>query len=363
MSDSLPPAVFETWLRSRGVSEVVPVGGGLSGAIVYRAAGDRAQRWAVRGWPPSVSGERVSEVHRVMRLARQAGCRWTPAVELAVVSGATRSWTIAAGRVWDCCEWMPGRPPGAHDDPAAVLRQTAAAVAQFHAAVSSLAPPPATAPPPIPVAAVKSRLQRLAELGPLLDPLLASRTFLSPLQGTASATQRALDCLRQVWASQRLRALRLLEPWTGIAFKQQYVFRDIHLGNVLFHEGRLSGIVDYDAVRIDSPATDLARLIGSVRLVLPPEAWDHSEETLWGEMLSVYREVGEFSTQEEQLSRVLAEVSPLISLANWLVWVVVERRSFPGPAAGVDERIEGWTRIMRHQFAVNLRNSAGFETR
>lgn len=343
--------------------------------MIYRATGEGAQQWAVRGWPPTVSGERVSEVHRAMRLARQNGCRWTPTVEPPevappeiaqrrerAVSGELRSWIIADGRVWDCCEWMPGRPPNAEDDLAGVLRQIATAVAEFHAAVSSLGPHPALVSPR-PVAAVSSRLQRIAELGPLLEPLLAFGADSTRLLTASSATQRAMDCLRQAWATQRLRAVRLLEPWGQIAFRQQYVFRDIHLGNTLFHEGRLSGIVDYDAVRIDSPATDLARLIGSVRWVMRPEEWDRSEEDLWAAMLGAYRAIGAFSAEEERLARVLAEVSPLIILANWVVWVVGEERSFPGPAARIDERIAGWTHIIRHQLAAALRNSGGFETR
>ncbi|WP_164102019.1 phosphotransferase [Candidatus Laterigemmans baculatus] len=402
--DSLPAPVFDAWLRSRGVTGAARIGGGLSGADIYRARRGTAAlsplaeplpQWAVRGWPPAVSAERVAEVHRVMRQARRLGCQWTPAVEpldaaaSAAVAGAEepRTWLVAAGRVWDCCQWMPGQPwsfsevAGA-EELVEVLRQIAAAVAQFHAAVRPLSEPVPMGPISselLPsrslagglvrgaVPAVAARLQRLQELERLLEPLLGPgvdpRAVSHRLFVPGSPLERARECLRQAWGAERQRAVRLLRPWERVVIRQQYVFRDIHLGNVLLNEKRLSGIVDYDAVRIDTPATDLARLVSSVRLALPPDEWPRCEERLWSEMLAAYRAAGEFSAEEEQLARVLAEVSPLISLANWLVWVAVEGRSFAGPAEAVTARLEGWMRIMRQQMAAGLGNSTGIETR
>lgn len=369
MVGTLPSIVFDAWLRPRGVGRVAPVGGGLSGALVFHAVadgagageGDAGGEWAVRGWPHSSSLQRVAEVHCVVGLARQAGCQVVPKIEPSnqfAFGGERSTQVVTEGRVWECCEWKPGRPPEAGDDLVGVLGEAAAGVASFHRAVAGLAAHRG------PVPAVLDRLQRLAYLDPILRSMTLRPRLLSPSPHLPSdssprhgdswtAVERALDCLRHVWSDQRQRAVRLLEPWARRPLRQQYVLRDIHLENALFVDRRLSGIVDYDAVRIDSPAIDLARLVGSAVLLWPsvPSATSAAMPwaTLWAETLASYRAVWPLSAEEEQLARLLAEVSPPIVLANWVVWVVHEGRTFPGPATAVDRRIEGWTRMVRQQ--------------
>lgn len=326
-------------------------------AIADQADGGEANRdWAVRGWPEGVSSERVAQVHRITQVALQAGCQVVPAIEpldSPAAIGEPATHVVAEGRVWECCQWMPGQSPRAGDDLVAVLREAATGVARFHRAIATLGETHG------PVPAVHARLHRLLQLNPVLrETILRSRLPFSSAsvvdrQGHSPAVQHAVECLREVWDRRRERAVRLLEAWATRPLRQQYVLRDIHLENTLFIGDRLSGIIDYDAIRIDSPATDLARLVGSTALLprppelprLAPLPWPE----LWSETLAAYRAVCPFSTEEEQLARVLAEVNPLVVLANWVVWVVREGRAFPGSDAAVSRRIEGWTHLLREQ--------------
>lgn len=368
MAETLPPTVFDAWLRSRGVRRVTPIAGGLSGAVVFHAVADDARgagreevgetggAWAVRGWPEGVSSERVAEVHRIVQVALRAGCRLVPAIEpvdFFTASGPRPTHLVAEGRVWECCQWMAGRAPHGGDDLLAVLTEAATGVAHFHRAVASLGESH------VPVPAVQTRLQRLAQLDAtfrdtkLRTALPRSSASVAGQGDSLASLQLAVECLRENWASHRRRAAMLLEPWATRPLRQQFVLRDIHLENALFVDGRMSGIVDFDAIRVDSPATDLARLVGSAALLPQPASEPRPAALpwleLWSAALAAYRAVGAFSTEEEQLARVLAEVNPLVVVANWVVWVLYEGRVFPGPDAAIARRIDVWTRLLREQ--------------
>lgn len=367
MGETLPTTVFDALLRSRGVRQVTPVAGGLSGALIFRAIADPPDlgaaggEWVVRGWPEGVSSQRVAEVHRVVQRARREGCRTIPGIEPLEPAGAGGEMStqmVAEGRVWECCQWMPGRPPQSADDLPGILREAAVGVACFHRAVAGLGETLG------PVPAVHARLQRLAQIDRIVSGTRLRPRLLFGSPSLDPAVERAVECLDEVWSGQRQRAERLLQPWAACPLPQQYVLRDIHLENALFVEGRLSGIVDCDAIRIDSPATDLARLVGSSALLPRPPERQHAVPlpTLWSEALAGYRSVRPFSEQEELLARVLADASPLVMLANWVVWLAYEGRSFPGSAAAVEKRVEGWTRVVREQFGMDP-SASNFETR
>ncbi|MEZ6092443.1 MAG: phosphotransferase [Pirellulaceae bacterium] len=102
-----------------------------------------------------------------------------------------------------------------------------------------------------------------------------------------------------------------------------WVLRDIHLEHILFdstqNHRRVSGIIDYDAVRVDTPAADLARFISSCGEV--PSSWVV-------DAVRVYRESCRFCKHSESLIPLLMTSTSLIACANWTQWLCLEGRVF-----------------------------------
>jgi len=128
---------------------------------------------------------------------------------------------------WSICRWLPGVPGlEATIDPAT-------AAADLGAFVAALAQP---APPDAP-------------LSPIRGVPLAARVeaFEDHLAVVAASTDT--EAVRAAWN----RALGAA-PWSG---SPRWLHGDLHPGNVLVHEGRLSGVIDFVDINGGDPATDL----------------------------------------------------------------------------------------------------------
>ena len=254
---------------SATVLESVPPG--MSGGRVYRCVHPSGARFAVKRWPAGTSPERVAEAHRVMRFAREAGCGIVPAVPAVGVSGPVFH---EGDEVWDVVEWMPGQPLAADAAPEAV-GSGAAAIAQFHRGVR-----PLVERVEIPLA-VRSRQERLHRLRDLI-PVLLSRP--APTESSLDAFARRRDgsadprvepdrsllaktlvegreLLRDSWDDVSVRIGTVFSPARDLPRRVQTVLRDVHREHLLFVDHSVSGLIDFDAVRVDTPATDLARWV------------------------------------------------------------------------------------------------------
>ena len=329
---------------------------GMSGAHLFRCATAGGDCWAVKRWPAGTCRERVTELHRVIRFAAGHG---GPPLPLPLgPAGATA--VTHDGYVWDVCRWLPGKPSGPDADDS-LIAAGAAAIARFHRAVRPLDRLHRPAP------AVAERLRRIERLASspersVLDgavPSATSRRYSGPRAGTAGwlasamrdagfarAWGNALRILGEQGRAALERSRRRLAAESDRPVPLQWVLRDVHRGHVLFfRSGNVSGILDFDAMRVDTPATDLARWVsgfltgasGSDRTAGESAgcgAFDRRADGIWRAALAGYRSVSPFSDREEHLSRLLLPASLWISLANWCVWLAIEGRTFPcGPSA------------------------------
>jgi homoserine kinase type II len=134
------------------------------------------------------------------------------------------------------------------------------------------------------------------------------RTQLLPLvQKVALALQASL-----------LSACQLITP-------VQVVLRDVWSAHVLFGEtpdtrDAVTGLVDFDALRVDSVATDLARLLGS---------YAQKDALAWQQGLAAYEEVRPLSVTERQLVTAYDQTAALLTGVTWLQWVLVDKKTFP----------------------------------
>lgn len=298
---------------------------GMSGATVLKCQADDGRVFALKAYPEATPSRRLAEIHRVWQSAINRGCRWLPTID--AVFSAQRC-------TWEATTWIAGSP-AMPDADESLIRQGARAIGDFHRCVADLGVSSVSPP------AVAARLERLKQLDSVLPAAIAvSQPPPSPTVFDAIARANELLALKWPSASERLRN-RLLE-YANLKFHCQYVLRDVHREHVLFEGAETAGIIDLDAVRIDTPITDLARWVGDFLVDRPTQA-----DRIWRAALAGLGEKNVLKTSLGVLpndvvlkfAQTLHASTTWISLANWVVWVQLERRQFHAAAGVIAERI------------------------
>ncbi len=285
--------------------------GGFSGARLWQVKG-AGGCFCLRAWPPgNVTPQRLQTLHRWMRVAREAGRAFVPAV---LGTGRGTSWVEANGRPWDLTTWMPGRADFHAQPSRARLENACAALARLHASWARVDPLMGPCP------AVRRRLECFRDW----TALIASGWH--PLDRAAPG-----DPLRplaeQAWAVLRARIDQVperLAAWTDQPLALQPCLGDVWHDHILFSGAEVTGVIDYGSARMDHVAVDLARLLGSLI---------GSDAVAWSAGLGAYTRVRPLRAAEQTLIAVLDETGTLLGLANWLRWLYHEGRTFEDHSA------------------------------
>jgi homoserine kinase type II len=120
------------------------------------------------------------------------------------------------------------------------------------------------------------------------------------------------------------RVPRRLQRWTATAQRSQPCLCDLWHDHLLFEGDRLTGLLDYGAVKVDHVAVDLARMLGSLI---------DSDPAGWQAGLRAYRQIAPLEADEEELAHALDETGIVLGVANWMRWLYEEHRPFPDRSA------------------------------
>jgi Ser/Thr protein kinase RdoA (MazF antagonist) len=284
-------AVLARYPAPLGAGPIVHLGnhGGFSGASLWRIGGSvclRAAPLALQDPAPLVA------IHRLMLAARSEDLRFVPTIFTSLDSTTVQQ---HAGRLWELMEWLPGRA-SYHKSPSSLKLQSACtALGRLHRCWERfMEPQPALLP------AVWRRLRHAHVRG--LGEVAV---------GSADPARAALE--RALWVlPPRLQQLPdiLLPYWSRQYARLQPCLCDVWHDNLLFDGERLTGLVDYAAVRPDHVAGDLARLLGSLV---------EDDEDGWREGLVAYSRQRPLSQEDEALARVLDVTGTVVAAVNW-VW-------------------------------------------
>ncbi|MCG8433544.1 MAG: phosphotransferase, partial [Gammaproteobacteria bacterium] len=226
--------------------------GGFSGAQFWRI-GTREGDLALRCWPrehPPI--EQLRYIHDVLQHAKRRGIDFVP-VPLSIPSGET--FVRHNGYLWELAPWLPGQANYLEKPNDDKLRAAMSALAKFHNGLAEY--------PSARVTAVPAVVERLAMLRQL------DRNGLEKLSSYVSS---------KVWpeleqpAGQFLalvptvvpRLVAQLAKLENLQFAIQPCIRDIWHDHVFFTGNRVTGMIDFGAMRDDFPAVDVARLLGSL---------------------------------------------------------------------------------------------------
>lgn len=294
------------------IDHMRPLGsaGGFSGAQLWRLTIGPAE-FCLRKWPPGSVPRRIEAIHRVLNFAASRGIDFLP---LPLRTSANTTVCMLQGYHWSLSPWMPGEP-AATPPQAGELQAALAALARFHLAVRDYPgddefASASTGPPP---GLILRRNDLLA-----LEVELLERAPLSPAwQDLKSRRDVVLSLLSDNLIRQRIQALSRSEDLPHVPL--QMCLRDIWSAHVLFEDGRVGGLIDFDAMRVDSIAVDVSRLLGSY---VPDDA------IRWEEGLAGYHQVRPLSDQERTLVTLYDECAVILTPLKWLQWILLESRQF-----------------------------------
>ena len=316
-------------------------GRGWSGSPIYRvdsAAGD----WVLKRFPLAATPARAVWVHRLMQQTRAGGVAAVPSVLPLATGSREGRMTFAVDRegcLWEMVELKPGSPV---EHPS--LPQVCAGMrtlAQIHRAAAGaqdgeLCRAHLRGPSP----GQRERVEKAERL--LADPWSGWQERI----GRGTPLQEAV-CLRLeratgLWRTARMeQALAVVAATPAVEVGLQPVLRDVWSDHILFGGGgnaaAVSGVIDYHAAGIDTPATDIARLLGSWHLGgaqwQRPGAGRLVER--WGEALAAYQEIGRLVPEEIASISFFHATAVVFGLDHWFRWTLLDGASFQAPEAVV----------------------------
>ena len=322
---------------------------GFSGSPVWLLACEQTgPRYVLKQLPAAVSPAQIAWTHG-LALQLVAGELTQVPVPLPLLTGVEceqqpgRFAITAAGQHWQCLPFRPGQAI-ASPTPSDVLAAVTC-LARLHQAAAGFR----MAMPHARQTGWQLRISQFNQLaheglaGPLAGLVshsgtaCAARTRLLRVRREAAVLLAAIDCQK---LASRLAGRRCEGP-------VQPVLRDCWWAHVLFEtaaEGsRVSGIIDLDAAGIDTPAVDLARLLGSWQL----EGGDPSPPlaTRWPQAVKRYVEICQPAGNFLADIQVLHDTAVICGLDRWCRWLFSEGREFPD-LHRVADRLEALLRAL-----------------
>lgn len=311
-------------------TEVSPLqSSGFSGANLWKINASQPKPLCLKHYRSSdLTVKQLDGIHRVLIHAFNEGCDFV-AKPLRLTDGFT---TVVAGPdnsptagLWDLSNWVPGCAVTSFNN--AQIVSAFASVARFHKSAAQVNL--AFGPSP-------NLSYRQSQLAKLVRPDSSTLDQASDLLKTASIDSALrghlatlVDLLQRVPQSHIASLRTRLNEFSTMELPLHPVVRDLRAEHLLFTGDQLTGLVDFDAMQMDSVAYDLSRLTSSMRL-------DESQLHL---ALSTYHSARPIQAAEAKLVQLLTAVSTLLAPLSWVNWLVLEQRSF-GNLAAVERRLK-----------------------
>jgi Ser/Thr protein kinase RdoA (MazF antagonist) len=292
----------------------------FSGARLWRIQSERGTL-CLRRWPRQhPDQQRLEFIQAVLWHVDQEGFHRVP---LPLETRHHHGYVWHESHLWELTPWLPGAAAYRRLPTAAKLVAALEALAQFHQAASSF-PLPETGPTVSP-----GLTERRDQMRRLLDGGLGTLGAAVNSHRGAELGRRA-ERLLSTFARVAPRILPSLERAAEVRVALQPCIRDVWHAHVLFEGERVSGIVDFGAMRPENVAADVARLLGSL-------AGDDVSD--WQRGLAAYQAVRRLTDNEQTLLAIFDRSSVLLGGLQWLQWIYVECREFHDPAA-VQSRLD-----------------------
>ena len=324
-SDPDPRSLAAAWLGAAATATARLPSSGFSGAAIHEVR-TATERYVLKAFAAGGTAARAAWIHGLACHLRAEGIGQAPDV-LATPAGHTLV-VDDGGRVWELVRFVPGTatPDPSPGQAAAALES----LARLHLAAAGLPGRPCSTGPS---AGFAHRIERARRL--------RAEPWRSRLRGGGHANARALPAAMRDRLASAAAAFAAADGGSSLdrvsalappPLPLQPVLRDVWAEHVLFAAEavpRVAGFIDLHAAGVDTPAGDVARLLGSWS---PPDSaggWLGS----WAAAIAAYETQRPLTRLERWAIPVLHATGVVFGLDNWFRWVLEEGRTFPDPAA------------------------------
>ncbi|HAV30481.1 MAG TPA: hypothetical protein DC058_18290 [Planctomycetaceae bacterium] len=286
-----------------------PVPGGLSEAYVWHVADVSGRDFALKAWRPVSSAQLQHRrtVRRWMRDASGCGLNFVPRPLQAGGSDLSgESLILQPGHyAWQSETWCAGA--SLTGQPAPIQRAAAAtALQQLHATGREFALRHSSSALKLNQSPSPAILRRAVLVDELLQGDLQRLLVLARSLGEAGTSAICFLQLLQKWLPWLQQGL---QPWRSRSLNLQPVLRDVRTENLLFHQGQISGIIDWDAADVDHPCLDAARLLRS---------WYWDDNQALTDAAEHWAAQWQLSSDSRQLLSVFDAAAVLLNPVIWL---------------------------------------------
>jgi homoserine kinase type II len=183
-------------------------------------------------------------------------------------------------------------------------------------------------------------VQRLSEIESLL---LGGFDVLQQIVEAANEESPRRDALQWLELARRAAppCARLLAQAVTVGCRLQPCLRDIRPDHLLFQGNRVTGLIDFGAMRYETVAADLARLLSE---------WVEDDRWARGEALAAYSSIRRLDDSEGSLIEAFDASAALLGGGHWIRWHFLEGRVFEGPDT-VDRGIARGLERLRRRLA------------
>lgn len=295
----LPSATIRTAIEERLFAEGpvetpvrwTPASGGLSDASVWRV--ERSDTvFAVRRWWDGIDPGYVAWIAETLRAVESSGLEFIPAP---IESGDAWPLRDASSGRWEAAPWKPGIPLNEIASDPAAIAAAIEGLARFHRFARGYG-----AGGPLKQSAFADRLQRLRSLPATLLRVATGQTAYPELWQIGPLLPVAAQ-----------RAEEMLASCGGVPPMAQPIHGDARPEHFLLRDSELTGLIDFGAMRIDTPLADLARLAGELAA---------GDAGCRDSLVEAYSEAASIPVDRHTVAA-LDLSGAVLSGANWLSWL------------------------------------------
>lgn len=299
--------ILAQWIVDPDAATAQPMdeAGSFSGARLWRVE-FRGRPFVLRLWPREIPAGRIASIHAFQHCLAKCGMP-VPAPIGALAAGQTV--VHADGGLWELAPWMPGVADYWHDPRPTKLAAALRTLAQVHLAVAGVPVPDVRLMPPVGVAPGLSRREdRLHSLLLVEFKELTHAVGRAPLPVERQLIDESLRLIERALPAEIKKSL----GWRDRQLPLQWCLRDVWHDHVLFTGERVTGLIDFGAVAFDSPAGDVARLLGSLV---------GDDRDGWRIGLDAYEAVRPMSDAERAAVDFFDTSGTVLSAGHWIVWL------------------------------------------
>jgi len=325
-SNDVLVAVVRRFRPAAAVSEIAAAhGSGLSDATVWRV--DTTEGPLRLKAYPGKGAAAAACFARQSLLAELANRLPLVAAPLPTAEG---KFTFATQECcWELTRWLPGEPLPTGKLPPQTIRDAMRALARFHLACQEAGPVDRRKPE-----AARDRLERLRSWYAKPAPTPAN----TPHVALREPYQRLRDAVGGIGRPRLLELEWRLAEAADVEMPVIHCWGDARRENMLWDGTTVTGLIDFAALRLDSPAVDLASLVGSLC---------ECDRSAAAAAMQAYHSIRQIVVEERRLTEALLACWPVLTAANWLTWLGDPEFIVRDPAA-VARRLDVTFRRLAH---------------